>query len=69
MSTYLSLHGTGVRAGTTFAAYLTLIFALIQTQIYGTVIAGGLAISKNLSLEGAPFQAFVMERVLIVSDF
>ena len=42
-------------------------FVLIWT--YGPDIGGGLAISKNLSLEGAPFQAFVMERVPIVSDF
>ena len=36
--------------------------------MYGTVIAGGLAINRNLSLEGALFQAFLMERVLIVSN-
>ena len=36
---------------------------------YGTVIEVGLAISKNLSLESADIQAFVMERVPIVSDF
>ena len=36
---------------------------------YGTVTGGGLAIIKNLSLEGEPFQAFLMERVPIVSDF
>ena len=35
---------------------------------YGTVTGGGLAIIKNLSLEGEPFQAFLMERVPIVSD-
>ena len=35
-------------------------------QRYGTVIAGGLAISKNLSLESADIQAFVMERLPIV---
>ena len=38
-------------------------------DIYGSIIAGGLAISKNLSLESADIQAFVMERVPIVSDF
>ena len=37
--------------------------------LYGTVIAGGLAISKNLSLESADIQAFVMERLPIVWDF
>ena len=35
-------------------------------NIYGTVIAGGLDISKNLSLESADIQAFVMERLPIV---
>ena len=29
---------------------------------------GGLAISKNLSLEGGHFQAFLMERVPVVSN-
>ena len=38
------------------------------TCFYGTVTGGGLAIIKNLSLEGEPFQAFLMERVPIVSD-
>ena len=39
-----------------------------QRKFYGTVTGGGLAIIKNLSLEGEPFQAFLMERVPIVSD-
>ena len=39
-----------------------------QWIIYGAFIGGGLAIIKNLSLEGEPFQAFLMERVPIVSD-
>ena len=34
--------------------------------LYGSVIAGGLAINKNLSLESADIQAFLMERVPIV---
>ena len=36
---------------------------------YGSIIAGGLAVSKNLSLESADIQAFVMERLPIVWDF
>ena len=42
---------------------------LTQAYEYGTVIAGGLAISKNLSLESVDIQAFVMERLPIVWDF
>ena len=42
---------------------------LVSNEKFTALLAGVLAISKNLSLEGAPFQAFVMERVLIVSDF
>ena len=40
----------------------------LSAHVYGTVTGGGLAIIKNLSLEGEHFQAFLMERVLIVSD-
>ena len=42
---------------------------ILQYYMYGTVIAGGLAISKNLSLECKDIQAFVMERLPIVWDF
>ena len=41
-------------------------FKMCRMKFYGTVIAGGLAISKNLSLESADIQAFVMERLPIV---
>ena len=40
-----------------------------EMKRYSTVIAGVLAISKNLSLESADIQAFVMERLPIVRDF
>ena len=47
--------------------YLVLASAIVSAIFfYGTVIAGGLAISKNLSLESADIQAFVMERLPIV---